>query len=106
MRQICVPYLAEDAALRSVGYFSGCKRLALSRHGSCKRTIDTIEEGATTFAKALWQSIAKVQIMVWLPNFNKQHFGPNNFKPYKSPDTIALAALHTTKVPHFEGSPP
>ena len=91
--------------LRNVPHVSKRKRLALSRHGLCTGTGDTIEERAATFSKALWQAIANVQVILWLDNFNKQRFGPNNFKLDKSLDTTALAILHNTELPLFGGQP-
>ena len=108
MRQLCVPRLAEDAQVRNVGYLSQRNCLALSRHGLCNGKVDTIQERAATVAKILWQSIANVQVIVWLDNLNKQRFGPNNFKPDKSLDTSldVLAILHTTtRLPLFGGQP-
>ena len=52
------------------------KRKALGHFGLCRRKLGSILERATTYAKALWLSIAKV--IVWLDNFNKQCFGPTN----------------------------
>ena len=103
MRQLCVPYLAEDVALRTIGYFSKRKCLALFHHGLCKGTVDTIQERAATFAKALWLSIANVQMIVWLENFNEPRFGPNSCKLDKSLDATVLAILHTIELPLFEG---
>ena len=119
MRQLCVPRLAEDALLRNVGCsckislcfvcrhwkLSKRKRLALSCHGLCKGKVVTIRERAATFAKALWQSIANVQVIVWLDNFKKQRFGPNRFQPDLSLDTTVLAILHTMELPLFGGPP-
>ena len=51
------------------------------------------------------QSIANMQVVVWLDNFNEQRFGPNNFQPDKSLDTTAFAILHTTELPLFGGQP-
>ena len=54
-----------------------------------------------TYAAALRLSIANVQVIVWLHNFNKQRFGPNNFNTDKSLDIFVLAILHTTEPPVF-----
>ena len=105
IRQLCVPRLGEDAPLRNIGYLSKRKRLALSRHGVWKGKVVTIQERAATFAEALWQSIANVQVIVRLDNFNKQRFGPNNFELDMSLHTTELAILHTTYLPLFGGQP-
>ena len=43
-----------------------------------------------TYAKALWGSIANVQVIVRLDNFIKQRFGSNNFNLDKSWTTLHL----------------
>ena len=98
-------YRIGDTTLRTVGYMFARKRKERGHFGLCKHSVASILERAATYAKALWLSIANVQVIVWLDNFNKQRYGPNNLNPDKSLDSTALAILHTTELPHFRGQP-
>ena len=46
-----------------------------------------------------------MQVIVWLDNFNKECYGPNNLNVNKSLDSIAFALLHTMELPSFWGQP-
>ena len=62
-------------------------------------------ERAATYTKELWLSTANVQVILWPDNSKKQRYGPNDVHPEKTSDNIAVAILHTTKLPHFQGQP-
>lgn len=78
-------------------------RRILGSTGTVARNLPSLKSEASAAMRKLWDSMADVQVVVWLDNWYRRRFGSDPDHNDMSLNVSAMAVLHIPAIPVFPG---